>query len=86
MSIKTRVIFKKSDGKFYCQRLDYYKTWFGFGKEKTRWVYIDRWVEGDLYPPYSEGSYEPCSFGSMKDAKKYLKEYEKPEVKVFPYE
>ena len=66
---KYRIIYKKQDGKYYCQKSYKYNTWFGFGKEAINYETLKRWCEGSNYPPYSDGSYIDKSYSTLEDAK-----------------
>jgi len=69
-----RIVYEKIPEQFYIQRLVKYKSWFGLGKEKEKWVYVKNWYEGSYYPPYSPDYYDKHSFRTLKYAKEHLKE------------
>ena len=70
---KYRIIYKKSDKKYYCQKLVKYNSWFGLGKEKQKYIYSCRWYEGSFNPPTSD-TFDPYFFNDIESAKEHLKD------------
>lgn len=64
-----RIIYKKEDNRFYCQKKYKYNAWFGLGKETVGYKVLQRWCEGSNYPPYSNGSYVDKSYSTLEEAK-----------------
>lgn len=85
-SMRYRIIYKKQTQQYHIQKLEVYTSWFGFGKQKERWVYVKKWYPGSDYPPYSEDTYQKFFSTTLKDAQKYLEEVKnydmKPDLEV----
>ena len=71
--MKYRIVYEKQPGFFYIQELGKYRSWFGFGIEKEKWNYIEKYYFGSDYHPVSADYYDRHSFNTLKDAKKRLK-------------